>query len=146
MESNGLGSKGLNPDANLEVLKKPSEPHFNRSPGIASVSGFLTRCCEENAEKQRIESQEEEEDGVSFRMIVLSDEETFAVTVILDANRCIVSSFQVRSLLSSNSIRWVILSNSLCAMLSSTVPGKNREMRAENKMQRWGNVWIEIGV
>lgn len=95
MESNGLGSKGLNPDANLEVLQKPSEPHFNKSPGIASFS--VTRCCEEKAEKQRIESQEEEE-GVSFKMIVLSDEETFAVTVILDANRCIFSSFQVRSI------------------------------------------------
>ena len=40
IESKGLGSKGVNPEANLEVLKTPSEPHFTKSPGIDSSCGF----------------------------------------------------------------------------------------------------------
>ncbi|PON57400.1 hypothetical protein TorRG33x02_293850, partial [Trema orientale] len=40
IEPNGLGSKGVNPEANLEVLKNPSEPHFTNSPGIAFSCGF----------------------------------------------------------------------------------------------------------
>lgn len=40
MESNGLGSKGVNPEANLEVLKNPSEPHLRNWPGIAFSCGF----------------------------------------------------------------------------------------------------------
>ncbi|KAI6703287.1 hypothetical protein NL676_012423 [Syzygium grande] len=38
IESNGLGSSGANPVANLDVLQEPSAAHLKKSPGIA-------RCC-----------------------------------------------------------------------------------------------------
>lgn len=44
IESNGLGCKGVNPVANLDVLKKPSEPHFTNSPGI-DFSATCWRSC-----------------------------------------------------------------------------------------------------
>ena len=130
MESNGLGCKGVNPVANLKVLQKPIEPHSKRSPGIASFCVFRPCCCKEKAEKQRFGSQEED-DGASLRRIALSDEEAFAVLVILDVKLCIIylySNFKMRCQLSSNSIRRVILSNALRA---NTTSGKvERDTRA----------------
>jgi hypothetical protein len=40
IESNGFGSNGVNPVANLDVLTKPSEPHLRKWPGMAGSCCF----------------------------------------------------------------------------------------------------------
>lgn len=40
IESNGFGSNGVNPVANLDVLTKPSEPHLRKWPGMAGCCCF----------------------------------------------------------------------------------------------------------
>ena len=47
IESNGLGCNGVKPLANLDVLQKPSEPHFNKLPGIECFCNLWSTCTEE---------------------------------------------------------------------------------------------------
>lgn len=56
IESNGLGSSGANPVANLDVLQEPSEAHLKKSPGIDCI-------CRVDTAKQHLGTKEEGEAG-----------------------------------------------------------------------------------
>lgn len=51
--SNGFGCRGLNPEANFDVLQNPIEPHFWKSHGISGWCNFAAAAARGTAERDR---------------------------------------------------------------------------------------------